>query len=56
MNRRGFLKLFSKTTFAVAAAQIPFASPIARKVAVRLGWLSITITINEQRYYIPYWN
>jgi len=54
LSRRGFLGLFSKAALVVAAAQIPFVSPIAQKVAARCGWFAVTI--NEQRYYIPYWN
>lgn len=54
LSRRGFLGLFTKATLVIAAAQIPLVSPIAQKVAARFGWLAVTI--NEQQYYIPYWN
>jgi hypothetical protein len=50
MRRRGFLGLLSKATLVVAAARIPFVSPIVQKVAASRGWLAASIA--GKKYYI----
>lgn len=54
MKRRGFLGFLAQATVAALAAKVPVLSGLARTVAVKRGWLAVTV--NGRRYSVPFFD